>query len=58
MRAALTEWVTGQRQKIKGFAEDDYKKYYNAYLADLTTWDSMNPVVSSKIRRRMFEKAR
>ncbi|KAF9071299.1 hypothetical protein BDP27DRAFT_1419096 [Rhodocollybia butyracea] len=58
VRAMLTEWATGKRTKIKKFSKEDHRKFYEAYLEDLTKWDSMNPIVSSNIRRCMFKKAR
>ncbi|KAJ3804701.1 hypothetical protein F5876DRAFT_70418 [Lentinula aff. lateritia] len=31
--------------KIKKFSEEEYNKYYKAYLTDLMKWDSINPAL-------------
>ncbi|KAJ3925388.1 MAG: hypothetical protein NXY57DRAFT_1070763 [Lentinula lateritia] len=38
--------------------EEEYDKYYKAYLIDLTKWDGMNPAVSLNIRHQMYAKSR
>ncbi|KAJ3885774.1 hypothetical protein GG344DRAFT_70238 [Lentinula edodes] len=43
---------------VKKFSEEEYDKYYKAYLIDLTKWDGMNPAVSLNIRHQMYAKAR
>ncbi|KAJ4467446.1 hypothetical protein C8J55DRAFT_492720 [Lentinula edodes] len=58
IRAAISEWSSGTCNKIKKFSEEEYDKYYKAYLIDLTKWDGMNPAVSLNIRHRMYAKAR
>ncbi|KAJ3911274.1 hypothetical protein F5877DRAFT_73313 [Lentinula edodes] len=56
--AAISEWSSGTCNKIKKFSEEEYDKYYKAYLIDLTKWDGMNPAVSLNIRHQMYAKAR
>ncbi|KAF9061303.1 hypothetical protein BDP27DRAFT_1429116 [Rhodocollybia butyracea] len=56
--ASGNKWATGEHIKLKKFSEEDHRRYYEAYLEDLTKWDGMNPVASLNIRKRMFEKAR
>ncbi|KAJ3875258.1 hypothetical protein F5051DRAFT_430726 [Lentinula edodes] len=58
IRAAISEWSSGTCNKVKKFSEEEYDKYYKAYLIDLTKWDGMNPAVSLNIRHRMYAKAR
>ncbi|KAJ3855320.1 hypothetical protein EV368DRAFT_79732 [Lentinula lateritia] len=58
IRAAILEWSSGTCNKIKKFSEEEYDKYYKAYLIDLTKWDGMNPAVSLNIRHRMYAKSR
>ncbi|KAJ3859356.1 hypothetical protein EV359DRAFT_68231 [Lentinula novae-zelandiae] len=57
IRAAISEWSSGTCNKVKKFSEEEYDKYYKAYLIDLTKWDGMNPAVSLNIRHRMYAKA-
>ncbi|KAF9064665.1 hypothetical protein BDP27DRAFT_1425595 [Rhodocollybia butyracea] len=58
VQATLTEWATGKCIKVQKFSEEEHRKFYEGYLEDLAKWDDMNPVVSTNIRKQMFNKAR
>jgi hypothetical protein len=61
VKYCINEWKTGKcviGKKNTGFTEESWKSVYDAYLNDLKRWDAIAPVVTERIRRWFYEKAR